>query len=451
MNPPPQNNSSASWQSLVRQWLRPGLGIKRWMLTLLLAMVAMGVAITFLVVEIYQGGWLPGWLYALSLQWFPRPVRAILLFIVAIPLLWYSLRELKRNFFQPLQPIQQQALSLVTRNRKLSNGPRIVAIGGGTGLSTLLRGLKKYTANITAIVTVADDGGSSGRLRSDYGMLPPGDLRNCLAALADDESLITQLFQYRFGGEGDIGGHSFGNLFLTAMTGVTGSFDRALVESGRVLAIQGQVLPASLENLTLCAEYRPKNGGRVIRVRGESAIPTTDGKIQRVFLEPHNVAAFPSAIQAILSADVVVAGPGSLFTSIIPNLLVPDITAALLASSALRVLVVNTATQPGETDQYAVADHVAAVEKHTQYGIFPLVLANDNQSGAMRPNLEWVATQPSPNGFREVILADLADDARPWRHSSEKLAREIMNLYQRANQQSQTPIPLQGVAQIHSN
>src|SRR5512136_2935548 len=230
------------------------------------------------------------------------------------------------------------------RNAGETRARKIVAIGGGTGLSTLLRGLKAYTPHITAIVTVADDGGSSGRLRRELGMLPPGDFRNCIAALADDESLITQLFQYRFGQKDeDLGGHSFGNLFITAMAEVTGSFEKALIESAKVLAIRGKVIPSTLSNVTLVGELVDE-AEQVSRVEGESHITAAPGAIRRVYLEPDNVPAYPGAIRALLEADLIVLGPGSLYTSLMPNLLVSDLAQAIRASRAQKVYVCNTAT-----------------------------------------------------------------------------------------------------------
>nr|HID13675.1 YvcK family protein [Anaerolineae bacterium] len=253
----------------------------------------------------------------------------------------------------------------------------LIAIGGGHGLSVLLRGLKRYTSNITAIVTVADDGGSSGRLRRELGVLPPGDFRNCIAALADDEALTTQLFQYRFGDDSGLNGHSFGNLFITAMAEVTGSFERAILESGRVLAVRGRVLPSTLRDVTLMADLRDEASG-VSRVSGESRIPEVGGAIERVYLEPDDVPAYPDAVRALLEADLIVAGPGSLYTSVLPNLLVPDVARAVAASRALKVYVCNVATQRGETEGYSVGDHAAALEAHVGKGLFPMVLANDN-------------------------------------------------------------------------
>jgi uncharacterized cofD-like protein len=306
-----------------------------------------------------------------------------------------------------------------------------VAIGGGTGLSTLLRGLKAHTPHITAIVTVADDGGSSGRLRRELGVLPPGDLRNCIAALADDEALITQLFQYRFGQGSGLNGHSFGNLFITALAGVTGSFERALVEAARVLAVQGRILPATLENVTLVADVRNGNGVApdLTRVQGESSISRAGRPIERVFLRPEGVRAFPEAVRAILDADLIVAGPGSLFTSVLPNLLVADIAQAVAASPALRLYVCNLATQPGETDDFDVGDHVAVLHRHVSWTLFPTVLANDGPLPTGQSNVVPVALHYPANDHYRVITGDMSDPEAPWRHHASKLAERVMAFY----------------------
>jgi uncharacterized cofD-like protein len=309
--------------------------------------------------------------------------------------------------------------------------PHIVAIGGGTGLSTLLRGLKAHTGDISAIVTVADDGGSSGRLRRELGVLPPGDLRQCLAALAEDEALMTQLFQYRFSDGEGLGGHNFGNLFIAAMAEITGSFEKGLLESGRILAIKGRILPSTLQDVTLYADLREEHEGRLSRVAGESQIPKAAGTIERVFLQPDHVRAYPMAVSAILNADLVVIGPGSLYTSILPNLLVEDITQSLYASRALKVYVCNVATQPGETEGYSVYDHMAALARHVGYGMVDAVLANNDVSVPLpeQPGVAYVPLGQSLDGGLHVITADLVDAARPWRHDSAKLAQALMQWY----------------------
>ncbi len=417
--PTKQSAESISWWTL-------GLGVKRWVVFALFSLVLVALAIAFILVEIYQGGWLPLPIYAISLNWLPRWQRAVMLSVIGVPIALYSFYRINQDVVQPFMPADRSAASVVVAHRRRNRGPKIVVMGGGTGMSTLLRGLKQYTSNITAIVTVADDGGSSGRLRRHMGVLPPGDFRNCIAALADDEALTTQLFQYRFGGKDDIGGHSFGNLYITAMSGVAGSFENALIESSKVLAIQGKVIPSTLDNVTLCAEIRETETQRMIQVRGESKIPNVDGKIKRVYLEPEQLSAYPTAVQAILQADIVVAGPGSLYTSILPNLLVEEIVQALEATKAPVVYVCNVASQPGETDGYSIEQHVKVLEDHTKNDLFDRVLANDAQTGALPDNLEWIKTD-GKNTY-QIAYHDVIDDDQPWRHSSEKLAEAVISL-----------------------
>jgi uncharacterized cofD-like protein len=316
-----------------------------------------------------------------------------------------------------------------------NQAPKVVAIGGGTGLSTLLRGLKAHTPHITAIVTVADDGGSSGRLRRELGVLPPGDFRNCIAALADDEALITQLFQYRFGQGNGLDGHSFGNLFITALVAVSGSFERAILEAGRILAVRGRILPSTLEDVALVADLQKVTdsddaGGGLTRVQGESSIPKACQPIERVFLRPDRVRAYPEAVRAVLEADLIVAGPGSLFTSVLPNLLVPDIRRAIAASKALQLYVSNVATQPGETDGFDLGQHMSALQRHVGRELFTHVLANDDLNhGQEQPQVHMVSLRHPPDGGYQVISANVVDPAAPWRHDPGKLSAQIMKLY----------------------
>jgi len=371
-----------------------------------------------------------GVFYYLTFQFVPRGLRAGLFGVIGVGSVVVGLIGLNRALLEPFARLDPAMLAkAVHRYRRQGRGPKIVAIGGGHGLSTLLRGLKQYTANITAIVTVADDGGSSGRLRRELGVLPPGDFRNCIAALADDEALTTQLFQYRFSNGSGLNGHSFGNLFITAMAEVTGSFERAILESGRVLAVQGQVLPSTLRDVTLTADLKTPPTG-VNRVAGESRITEADGSIERVYLEPDDAPAYPGAVRALLDADLIVAGPGSLYTSVLPNLLVPNVARAIRASSALKVYVSNVATQRGETDGYSVGDHVAALALNGGRDLFPLVLANDNLDVNFDApaGVELVSPDISPNAGCRVIGADLIDPTHPWRHDSDKLARTLLRL-----------------------
>lgn len=259
----------------------------------------------------------------------------------------------------------------------------VVAIGGGTGLAVALRGLKAHVGSevgtLQAVVTVTDDGGSSGRLRRDFGVLPPGDIRNCLVALADDEDLLARLFQYRFANGEGLSGHSFGNLLLTALTGITGDFYQAILTAETILSVKGRILPATLADVRL--EARGLSGRRY---DGESAVGRSAEPLAELVLEPREPAAFRPAVEAILAADVVLLGPGSLYTSILPNLLIPGIRRAVCETDALVVLPLNLMTQPGESDGLGAADHLRAIERHAEPGLVDVVLVHDRPLPADR-------------------------------------------------------------------
>lgn len=415
-------------------WLRPGMHVKRWLLLLILGIVLLSLGLAYLLRHLYADLSFPAFFYYLTLQFLSRPLRALLLGALGVGLTAVSLIQLSRSLMGPfVRPGQQDVAGQVYRHHQRRRGPKIVALGGGTGLSTLLRGLKEYSSNITAIVSVADDGGSSGRLREATGILPPGDIRQCIVALSEAEGLTGRLFQYRFSDDVGLGGHSFGNLFITAMAEVTGSFEKGLSESSRVLAVRGRVLPSTLQQVTLAADLRVEdgqNGHGWRRVVGESAIPLARQTIERVFLQPDTVAAYPEAIKAILEADMIVAGPGSLYTSVLPNLLVPSIAAAIRASSAIKLYVCNVATQPGETAHYDVDAHVQALRRHVG-NLFPVVLANHHllASSGEQVHLEPVALPKETPSDYLLLTADLIDEAHPWRHDSAKLAKVITDIY----------------------
>jgi len=403
------------------------MGVKRWLLLLACGITLLSLGFSFLLRQLYP---LPSIFYYITFQFIPRGLRAGLFGVAGIAAVVVALVGLNRALLEPFVEADPETVAkAVYQYRQRARGPKVVSIGGGHGLAVLLRGLKQHTSNITAIVTVADDGGSSGRLRRELGVLPPGDFRNCIAALADDEALMTQLFQYRFGDGEGLDGHSLGNLFITAMAEVTGSFERAILESGRVLAVQGRVLPSTLCNVTLMADLRDRPAG-VSRVAGESSITEAGGAIARVYLEPDNAEAYPEAVRALLQADLIVAGPGSLYTSVLPNLLVPDVARAVAASRALKVYVCNVATQHGETVGYSAGDHVAMLEAHVGANLFPLVLVNDNLDVTFDapPGVGLVRVDFPPDAKYRVIAADLVDLARPWRHDSDKLARALLDL-----------------------
>jgi uncharacterized cofD-like protein len=451
--------------------LRPGLRIKRWLLLLLVGITIAALGLAFLIRQWYVTEQLPPAVYTLALRSLPDWVRGILLLgiglITTVIAVWYLNRSVVSALLPgQMPPSNLEMVNVLLDRQRRRQGPRVVAIGGGTGMPQLLRGLRAYTDNITAIVTVADDGGSSGRLRRQMGMLPPGDFRNNIAALSEAEDLMTRLFQYRFAesdvsddSEGNaLAGHSFGNLFITTMAAVTGSFESGIAESSRVLAVRGQVLPSTLEHITLCAEIsRPVpvrvaangsgmhegvheeideavgDGEKWIVVEGESKISGAGGRIMRVFLKPAHARAYPLTLQAILQADLIVAAPGSFFTSVMPNLLVPAIHDAICASTAQRVYVCNITTQPGETDGYTVSEHMRQLHAHVDEA-FTTVLANDNFSIPLETSSpyvgDWVTLPPSDEKLHyRLFTGDLVDSQRPWRHDPQKLAARLMAVY----------------------
>ena len=422
------------------RWFTPGLHVKRWLLLLIGGMVLLSLGIAYLLRNYYEVGRFPAFVSPLTLQFLARWQRAILFGGVGVGIIILALYKLGQSVLGPFLPGRDRALAEIIYNyRFLQKGPRVVAIGGGTGLSTLLRGLKKYTGNLTAIVTVADDGGSSGRLRQEYRILPPGDFRQCITALADVEPLMTTLFQHRFR-EGSLNGHSFGNLFIMAMAEITGDFEHAIRESGRVLAVRGQIIPSTLRDVTLVAEMAsgetrvgesniPHANGD--GAGGETALATTT-KIKRVFLQPAPIIN-PEAEEAILNAEMIIVGPGSLYTSILPNVVVEGMAEALKASPAIKVYICNVATQPGETDTFRVSDHLRALENHLGTNIFDFVLVNSNHNFPLPPSaqeadIRRVVYDPATVNTRglHVLLADVVSSRASTHHDPEKLARVIM-------------------------
>ncbi len=414
------------------RWFVPGIGIKRWGLLVISGSMMIGLGFAVLVLDVYRNTpdtWYLPILAFLSLRFLSRPIRFLIFGLGGIFMIVVGIWGINRTLLKPFLRPGKHLVDTVSQYQKLDKGKRIVVIGGGTGLSALLRGLKKHTANITAIVTVADDGGSSGELRRNIGILPPGDIRSCLAALSNDEELTTQLFQYRFGEGAGLNGHALGNLLITALTDITGSFEEAIAESGRVLAVQGKVLPSTLHDVRLVAQVQLPDSTKDIRIRGESDIPRKGGKVKRVWLEPNNPLAYPPTLQAILSADIIIVGPGSLFTSIIPNLLVPDITEAIRVSRGLKFFVCNVATQPGETEGYSCGDHVKTIESIIDKGMFDVVICNDNCNGKLPEDIEFVCLDEDLNKEYPVYSTNLSDSEAPWRHDSTKLASAILDLY----------------------
>ena len=411
------------------RWLYPGMHLKRWLLLLFLGITVLGLGAAILTVDWYRRLPDESFIFALTGADQDRPISAVLVAIVGVLLTSIGVWGLIRSIVSPFVTRGDSVLEVLYTKRYLARGPRIVALGGGTGLSTLLRGLKGYSANITAIVTLADDGGSSGRLRQQLGIAPPGDIRNCIAALADAEPLMTQLMQYRFPPGSGLDDHAFGNLFIAAMTAVTGDFDEAVRESNRVLAVRGQVLPATSVPLNLAATLE---SGR--RLQGQASISAAKEPIATVSIEPADVRANPEAIERILEADLVVVGPGSLYSSVLPNLLISDIRDAVAAANGIRAYVCNVATQPGETGFYSAAQHLEALIEHVGDGLFDYVLLNDNHD-ARRPE-GWLG-QPVQvdvrrlEGFEVTIVEeDLVDINNAHHHDPAKLAAALMRIQQ---------------------
>lgn len=423
-----------------RTWLRPGMMIKRWIVMLFVGILFTSLSTAMGLAWLYRNYAFPteisGFVQAVTLQFIPHPYREVIVFTPGLALIVVGLYKLSRSLTSPLMETRQDegGLAQIIANHRFKDREpalRIVTIGGGTGLSTLLRGMKHLPVQITAVVTAGDDGGSSGRLRSEFNVPAPGDIRNCLVALADSETLLGELFQYRFETEDPgLNGHSFGNLFITAMTKVSGSFERAIIESSRVLNIRGTVVPSSLENIVVGAEMADGT-----TLRGETTIVESRTPIRHVFLEPANAEAYEPAVAAIMTADLVVLGPGSLYTSVIPNLLVQGIAHALRHTPAERVYVCNVATQPGETDGYSVKDHIAGIAEHL--GDLPIdrVLVNSNlepSKDGIKP--EWGVSAVEFTGLGafegriEIETRDVVNPDFPLRHDPDKLAAVLVEL-----------------------
>jgi len=419
------------------KWFYPGMHIKRWLALMIIGVAIMTFGLAYIMREAYISGFtFPGFVYYLTLQFIPRYIRGVAFMISASGLIIYAFWKLNHSIVSAVMPSRngnESIVNMIYNQRALRRGPKIVAIGGGTGLATLLRGLKSYTTNLTAVVTVADDGGSSGRLRRELSVLPPGDVRNCIAALADAEPLMTSLFQYRFSEGSGLAGHSFGNLFIVAMSGVVGNFEDAIRQTSRVLAVRGQIIPSTLANVTLCAKTDDAQ-----TIKGESSISDTKakGRIKEVFLQPEDSPAHPEAVRAILDADMIILGPGSLYTSVLPNLLVKGIRHAFTASPAVKAYVCNVATQPGETDGFSLAQHVDAIEEHVGGHLLHWVVVNNNLTGTL-PNADL--SQPVAvdsllkNGIR-LVKADVVSESNRYHHDSRKLAQAMMRIYYNRNQ-----------------
>lgn len=404
-------------QNIVK-WLYPGIGIKRW-----IGLGACGVLLVIL-----------GTIHLRAEQFWGLQALDAVIVVSGIIILILGIKRLMRSFLGAVVPSSRdtELVDLLFQKKFLSRGPKIVTIGGGTGLAVLLSGLKEYTSNITAIVTVADDGGSSGRLREQFDILPPGDIRNCLVALADAPALMQDLFQFRFDASSELEGHSFGNLFITVMTRLTGDFEKAIRETSKVLALRGRVIPATLDKVVLAARYA--DGSQVV---GEKNIPQKKQRIQTVELQPGDVEPTPDALKAIEEAQIIILGPGSVYTSIIPNLLVKKLAGAVAASEALKVHVCNVMTQPGETEGYSASEHVRALVAHTGARILNHCIVNTGEIPAhVLKRYAQENSYPVVNdrkkietmGYR-VIEDDFSTiEGDVIRHDPAKLARLILGL-----------------------
>jgi uncharacterized cofD-like protein len=424
----------------LRRWLTPGIGIKRWLLVVFAGLFLVAIAVAYFLRQVSRDlepdGPAGALLDLLTLQFLPLAWRGIVALALGVALVLLGAYRTMHVLTDPLRAsdAEQPLVELIYQKRFLARGPRIVAIGGGTGLSTLLRGLKEHTSNLTAIVTVADDGGSSGVLRTELGIPPVGDIRNCVVALADAEPAMSEVLQYRFpasldGGSGGLAGHALGNLLIAAMTAVEGGdFEDGIRLMNRILAVRGHVLPVSPTPLTLHARLVD---GSV--VDGQSQIMRTSG-IDRVWITPDDVRASADALNAIAEAELIVLGPGSLYTSLLPSLLIPAIREAVEAAGATRILVCNVATQDGETTGFDLARHVEALVAHTSPNLVDIVLANNHlTAGGMgvtevetAPRAVRLRWPPEVEPVPRLFLDDVVDPANAHHHDPARLAVAII-------------------------
>lgn len=420
------------------KWLYPGMKFKRWLLLFAVGVmiVSLGIAVVFnykYIDHIEEAIFRTVYLWSGGYDYKYTAIAGLIMVAAGASIMLVAAKFIIKSVITVLLPSNpsEKLVDLIYEKRMLGKGPAITVVGGGHGLSVLLRGIKQATSNVTAVVTVADDGGSSGRLRQDLGMIPPGDLRNCLVALADTEPLMEKLFQHRFEGSSELSGHSFGNLFIAAMTQVTGDVETALKESSKVLAVKGQVLPASKEFVRLDAIMED---GTV--VCGESQIPEAHKRIHRVKLYPEYAEAVQSSLDAIRNAEAIVLGPGSLYTSVIPNLLVEGIGDAICRSKAVKIYICNVMTQPGETDGYTASMHVKAIMDHAGRNAVDYVIVNSTpvpedlkqkyaETGAYPVVVDDDALNQLGVG---IIKADLITSKDAIHHDPKKLCDSVMRV-----------------------
>ncbi len=397
------------------KWLYPGMKVKRWVLLCAFGtlLCSMGFVLTIIDNQKTSGS-------------------LVVLFGAALVVV--SVRKIIKSVVTVLLPQREgELVNIMYQKRYLERGPKIVAIGGGSGLSVLLHGLKEFTSNITAIVTVADDGGSSGRLRSQFNIPPPGDIRNCLVALADAEPIMSDLFQFRFQEAGELEGHSFGNLFILAMLKVTGDFEKAITASSKILAIRGRVVPSTLKRVTLVALHKD-----CTQTEGESNISIATEPIEKLYLKPEGCSATEDALQAVQNADGIVIGPGSLYTSILPNLLIENLADALARAAAPKIYICNVMTQPHETDRFSAFDHVNTLVQHTRPDILTHVMVNVGRiaQSSLRKYEKEQAFPVDPDVSRiralgyEVIESDVQNSVDMIRHNPRKLSKLIVDVTQ---------------------
>ncbi len=406
------------------KWLYPGMRVKRWVFLCWFGIVLCSMGFVLVITE-------------------PQKTSGSLIVLLGVASVAISIRKIIKSVVAVLLPQREgELVNIIFQKRYLERGPKIVAIGGGSGLSVLLHGLKELTSNITAVVTVADDGGSSGRLRSQFNMPPPGDIRNCLVALADAEPLMSDLFQFRFQESGELEGHNFGNLFILAMLKVTGDFEKAIRESSKILAIRGRVVPATLKKISLVAQH--KDGSRT---EGESNITKVKSPIERVYLRPDGCGATQDALTAIAEADAIVIGPGSLYTSVLPNLLIEDLADAIAISTAPKIYICNVMTQPHETDNFTAFDHVNVIIEHTRPDILSHVLVNsgDISESVLKKYAKEEAFPVDGNAARmrmlgyQVIEQNIATSGDVIRHNPRRVTKIISEIIQSHKKRSAEP------------